>query len=76
MLRNVSTGVLESSALAQLGELSLFFSGPIGDEIVANNVSVGQVGIPLLNEGIRFEEVGHADVEFLHRGWGDRKSVV
>ena len=68
MLRDVSTGVLESSALAQLGKFGLFFSGPIGDEIVANNVSVGQVGIPLLNEGVSFEEVGHAHVEFLYRG--------
>ena len=68
MFGDVSTGVLEVSALAQLGEFGLFFGGPIGQEVVANNVSVGNVGIPLLDEGISFEEVGHAHVEFLYRG--------
>jgi hypothetical protein len=36
---------------------------------VANNVGIGQVGIPFLYEGVGLKEVGKSHVEFLYSGW-------
>jgi hypothetical protein len=66
MLRNISAVVLEGSALAQLGQLSLLLGCPVREEVVANSVGVGKISVPLLNEGVSFEEVGKTHVELLN----------
>ena len=69
MYGDVGAVVLERSALSELCELGLFLGSPVGEEVVANNVGVGDVAVPFLNESVGLEEVGQSHVEFLNGGW-------